>query len=407
LVSSFPERHAAWHALDGFDEWYNPPGTGAELASDTAPYAEEWLEENAGMDDWYLHVNFWDPHIPYNTPVEYGNPFEDDPAPEWPPEEVIQQHYEGYGPHSARDLHGGWNAGWDGVDENDLHPRIPPEIATREDFEQWIDGYDVGIHYMDHCIGRLCDLLKEAGVFDETLIIVSADHGENQGELNVYGDHHTADRKTCRIPLIVRGPDIQPGMDDGFHYHLDLPPTLVELAGGAPASRWDGRSFAETLLDGTEMGREYLVLGNAAWACQRSVRWDRWLLMQTYHDGFKDFDPIMLFDLENDPHETENLAEENPSVVEEGLSLLHRWHSRRMMEAATGENGGVPHAMNGVTDPMWEVLREGGPYHIRGYESWSGDLQAYVEWLRETDRAEHAEALASTEGFVTQWERSG
>jgi arylsulfatase A-like enzyme len=246
---------------------------------------------------------------------------------------------------------------------------------------------------MDAHIGKLFDLLRDAGVFEETLVVVSADHGENLGELNVYGDHQTADDKTCNIPLIVRGPEVEPGVDDALRYQLDLPPTLVELVEGDVPAGWDGRSFADTITDGAERGRDHLVLSQGTWTCQRAVRWDDRLLCKTYHDAFKsDLDDLMLFDLAEDPHETTNLAAERPEVVQEGLSTLQQWVDDRLLEATQGERGGTPAAENAATDPLWEVLREKGPYY-----TW-GSLEAYVAHLRQTDRGEHAAALLERHG---------
>lgn len=389
MISPFPKRHDAWHVLEGFREYVDPGRNGQDRADEIYPLVEEWLDENAASEDWFLHVNFWDPHVPYDTPTEYGNPFEDEPAPEWVTEEVIQEHYEGYGPHSAREVHG-VPPGFGG--DLDL-PRVPSEISSREEFAQYVDGYDVGIHYMDHYLGKVFDRLRDAGVFEETLIIVSADHGEQMGELNVYGDHHTADHATTRVPLIVRGPDVRPGTDDGLHYQLDLAPTVAELVGADVPRRWDGQSFADSVTEGVDASREQLVLSQGAWSCQRSVRWDSWILLKTYHDGFKGaLEPTMLFDLEDDPHETNNLADDRPDVVTEGEARLQRWHDERMQEAAYGTNGGTPDAPRGVTDPLWEVIREGGPYHVRG------KLEAYARRLRETGRDHHATELERRHG---------
>lgn len=95
--------------LDGFDQWQY---TGEFRSDGVYPYAEEWLEQHANEDDWYLHINAWNPHTPYNTPEEYGNPSADEPAPEWPDEETIREQYEGYGPRSAQELmNWGWRLG--------------------------------------------------------------------------------------------------------------------------------------------------------------------------------------------------------------------------------------------------------------------------------------------------------
>ncbi|WP_276256592.1 sulfatase family protein [Halomontanus rarus] len=391
LISPFPQRHGAFHVVDGFDEWCDTGGGGTERAEVVYPYAEQWLDEHATEEDWYLHVNFWDPHTPYDTPEEYGNPFADDPAPEFPDEATIQEHYDSYGPHSAQDLHHGYLAGRGAPNLE----RTPDEIASRADFERWIDGYDVGIRYMDDFIARLFEQLKAAGVFEETLIVLTADHGENQGELNVYGDHQTADDKTCRVPLIVRGPDVEPGVDDDLHYHLDFTRTLCELAGGHPAPGWDGQSFADAIIEGTSQGRDALVLGQAAWACQRAARWDRWLLIRTYHDGWKDFAPLELYDLSDDPHETTDLSEERPDIVEEGLAILARWEGERHLEAATGNAGGNPDGPRALIDPLFEVIEEGGPAYMRG------NMDTYTERLRATGREEFADDIERRDGIVS------
>ncbi len=394
FISPFPQRHAAWHVLDGFNEWHDTKGSGNERADVVYPYAEQWLEGHADEDDWYLHVNFWDPHTDYDTPEEYGNPFENEPAPEWLTDDLIEEHRRSYGPHSAQDLHHDHMTGV----AFDSPPRTPDEIRDREDFERWIDGYDVGIRYADEYVGKLLDLLEEKGIRDETLIIISADHGENQGELNVYGDHQLADEWTCRIPLIVAGPEIEPGIDDGLHYNLDLPPTITELINGDVPTGWDGRSFATSLINGDDVGREVLVFSQGTWTCQRAVRWDDWLLLQTYHDGWREIEPLALFDLAEDPHETTNLAESEPAVVERGLSLLQRWHTDRMIENATGEAGGIPETPRELADPLLEVIREGLPYYQRG------SREEYADRLDETGRDEHARTVRDEDEITTQIE---
>lgn len=202
--------------------------------------------------------------------------------------------------------------------------RMPEEIASREDFKQFVDDYDTSIRYMDDYIGHVFDLLSQMGVFEDTLIIVSSDHGENLGELNVYGDHTTVDEATCRLPLVVHGPEIEPGVDNSFHYQLDLGPTLVELVNQEPAPRWDGRSFATSLTDGEPITRDYLVFGHCAWTCQRSIRFDNWPLIHTYHDAYMDLAPVMLFDIADDPHEATDLTLNRPDIVARGSRVALR-----------------------------------------------------------------------------------
>ena len=373
-ISPFAERHAAWQFYAGYREMYNPGKRGGERADEVNPLAIPWLQRHAQEDNWFLHVNYWDPHTAYRTPESFGNPFADDPPPGWLTDEIRQAHYESYGPHSAQDTMG-WSAGsrW---------PRVPDSIASMDDYKRWIDGYDVGIRYADHHIEQVLSVLDEKKVLDDTVIIVSADHGENQGELNIYGDHHTADNITSRVPMIVRWPGITTTarVDNAFHYQFDVAATVLELIGSRVPPLWDGRSFATSFREGREGGRENLIVSQMAWSCQRSVRFREWLMMRTYHDGFKDFPPIMLYDVESDPHLLNNLSEEKSEVVNEALAILENWHAD-MMATSTEP-----------VDPMQTVLKEGGPFHVRTA------LDRYCEHLKETGRAHHADALMKRHG---------
>src|SRR5690606_737945 len=171
IISPFAGRHAAWHILQGFLEVHDTGKHAGETAGDVSKEALRWIKERGTeKEDWFLYLNFWDPHTPYRTPADYGNPFKDDPAPEWLTEEIIAKQRETFGTMSARDLPGGSN--W---------PGLPKEIASREDFKAWIDGYDTAIRHVDDHVGKILEALEEQGILDETIIVISADHGENQG----------------------------------------------------------------------------------------------------------------------------------------------------------------------------------------------------------------------------------
>jgi arylsulfatase A-like enzyme len=258
---------------------------------------------------------------------------------------------------------------------------VPLQIRTLDDYRRWIDGYDVGIRYMDDHVGRVLGALDAKGVLDDLVIIVSSDHGENLGELNVYGDHQTADHITSRVPLMVRWPGVPgPSVDRGLHYQVDMAATVAELCGGKVPALWDGVSFAGEFRAGRESGRGYVVASQCAWSCQRAARWGDWICIRTYHDGLKDFPPVMLFNVVDDPHETCNVVHERPEVADHGLALIERWQAE-MMETSDSE-----------VDPLWTVVREGGPLHTRH------DLARYCRWLRGTGRAHHAEALEARHG---------
>jgi choline-sulfatase len=377
--SPFAERHAAWWFYAGFREAHNTGKLGGERADEVVPLAIDWLDQQGQEDNWFLHVNVWDPHTTYRTPMEFGEPFENDDPPEFPSEELIRHHYNSYGPHSARETAGYSDA------EKEAFPRDISSIRDRRDFTKWINGYDTGIRYADEWFGKLLSKLEEKGILDETVIIITSDHGENQGELGVYGDHHTADHITCRVPYILRIPGLtDSGRTDGaLHYQADLSATLIELLGGRVPTLWDGRSFAEEFKQDREQGREELVISNNAWACQRAVVWDNWLAMRTFHTGFKAFPEYMLFDLKSDPHETVNLAREKPDVLAEGMKRLEAWTTEMM------------HSSEQIIDPMWTVISEGGPFHANE-KSWV--FEHYLKRLRDTGRSFYADFLAENKG---------
>jgi choline-sulfatase len=382
-VSPFAERHSAFHFYANFHEIHNPGRRGLERADEIEPIARDFLRRRGKDDAWFLHVNLWDPHTPYRTPESVGEPFAGAPLPAWLTDDVRARHFQGYGPHSAREVIGFSDTPPPSIPWS--YPRHPLVMDSMDAVRRMFDGYDTGVLYADRAVGALLDELDALGVLDQTAIIISADHGENLGELNVYGDHQTADQITTRVPWILRWPGVTDALAGrslrALHYQVDGAATIIELAGGQVPSSWDGRSFAATLGRGDDIGRPWLVTSQAAWTCQRAVRFQHdgadYVCIRTYHDGYHDFGELMLFDVGADPHEQRDLAAARPEVVRAALAHLDQWHAD-MMRTATHPG-----------DPMWTVMREGGPKHIRG------ELLAYIARLQATGRSHHAAALAA------------
>ncbi|HEY1683269.1 MAG TPA: sulfatase [Tepidisphaeraceae bacterium] len=373
-ISSFGERHSAWHWYAGFNDIINPGFMGLDSAEQVTPAALRWLNEHGSGENWFLHVNFWDPHTPYRVPESFGDPFDDDPLPEWLTDEVRKKHWNQPGPHSAQEV-----LGWDDTPPAwaKSYLRQPVTMDSMRKVRAMFDGYDTGVKYADEHIGQLMNFLADKNVLDDTVIIISADHGENLGELNVYGDHQTADNITSRVPLIVRWPKTgkENRVDSGFIYHFDFAATMIQMLGGQVPENWDAIGFGEAFKAGHSSRREALVISQGAWSCQRSARFEDYLLMRTYHDSFHNWPDIMLYNVKTDPHLQHDLAPANPEICARGLTIIDAWHDSMMATA--------PHAV----DPMHTVLGEGGPYHARGM------LPKYLERLRSTGRKESAEAL--------------
>jgi choline-sulfatase len=153
-------------------------------------------------------------------------------------------------------------------------------------------------------VGELLDALESTGMHRDTVVMLTADHGEMAGERGLWYKMSFFEG-SVRVPLIVRGPGIARGRAAGAVSHLDLAPTLAELA-AAPVGEagLEGRSLVPTLCgagpcpDGAES--EYLAEGVAAPAVM--IRRGRYKYIRCGGD------PDQLYDLDADPRELVNLA---------------------------------------------------------------------------------------------------
>ncbi len=394
--SPFAQRHGAWHWYAGFQEMHNSGYHGMETANWISPDVVDWIERK-GDDEkpFFMWVNIWDPHTPYRTPAEMENPFKDDPLPAWYNEDIRREHWGKPGPHSAQETNG-FDL-WDQATYDELGgwmeaiPRLQPNaIDSMDEARRMFDGYDMGVAYADLHIGKIIQALKDKGIYEDTAIIISSDHGENLGELWVYGDHQTADQCTSRLPMIVRWPGLTDNYagqtDDRLIYNVDIAATILELCDRDVPTVWDGQSIAGDLQSGTlnHPHRDHLVLSQLAWCAQRAARWDHYLYIQTYHDGFHDYPDDMLFDLEADPHEQHNLADDHPELVIRGQAILNTWLTDCLKTATHGQ------------DPLWTVMHEGGPLHVRD------EGPTYLKRLMATGREESARRLGDKHSIDIQ-----
>ncbi len=372
--STFAERHSAWWFNAGFNECHNVGGRGGESAEAITPHVLDWLRRNGTTDNWFLHIHYWDPHTPYRAPASFGDPFADKPlADDWIDEDIFQEHLHHVGPHCANEINM-----WDDS-SNPRLPRHPGRLNTLEEAKRFIDQYDCGVRYTDDNIAQIIDLVKEMGLYDDDLaIIVTADHGENLGELGLYAEHGTADEPTCHIPMIIKWPGARKNaVVSGFYDNTDLLPTVQELLGTEIVGNYDydGVSYAKTLLTGEDCSRKSVVLTQCCHVCQRSARFGDYLYIRTVHGGYHLFPKEMLFNVKEDPHQLHDLAAEKPELCALGAKIILDWNDEMMKKSDFD------------ADPMWTVMREGGPEHARGM------LETYIRRLEETGRGEFVPAL--------------
>lgn len=188
---------------------------------------------------------------------------------------------------------------------------------------------------VDRQFGRLLDLLDVGGRIDNTIVVLTADHGELLGAHGLYCKNISAYEEVYNIPMVLAGPGIAGGRERNARVGLhDLGPTLLEMTGANPLEHTHGRSFAELLPDPAPSGSgdgftrgvaEYF--GSRYMLTQRVFWEENWKLVL---NGF-DFDE--LYDLETDPYEMDNRIDD-PACRAQLRDMMAGFH--RMMRD-TGE----------------------------------------------------------------------
>jgi arylsulfatase A-like enzyme len=196
-----------------------------------------------------------------------------------------------------------------------------PEELTEADVSDLLKLYDGEIRYTDAQIRNVVDALKRDGIYEDTVVIVTADHGEAFGEHGRFGHHPDLYDELLRVPLILNGPGISPGTVDQQVSLIDVGPTIYDLVGTETPSVVQGESFYP-LLDG-ESQEESIALITAARDDRMACRTSEWKFFWRV-----DEDEFELYDLTDDPAEQTDLSDERPEVVERFVDRLNAYRER-------------------------------------------------------------------------------
>jgi arylsulfatase A-like enzyme len=197
--------------------------------------------------------------------------------------------------------------------------RLAPWPRTPQEVRRQLHEYYAVISGLDFHIGRLLQTLADRKLTGETIIVFTSDHGLAMGSHGLFGKQNLYEH-SMRVPLVFTGPGIERGSSDALVYLLDLMPTLCDLAGAKAPRDIDGISLMP-ILHG-EQTKVRNMLGTAYRDVQRAIRDDRWKLIR-----YPQVNRTQLFDLENDPEELRNLADE-PAQAEQIVrltKLLEDW----------------------------------------------------------------------------------
>ena len=214
-----------------------------------------------------------------------------------------------------------------------LHWYLPePRLKWVKDHHQWrnlVRSYLACTSFVDAQVGRLLDALDQAGLADNTIVVVWGDHGWHLGEKGITGKNSLWERST-RVPLILAGPGIARDARCSAPVELlDVYPTLVDLCSLTRRDELEGLSLVPQLVDGkTRRERPAITTHNRG---NHAVRSERWRYIR-YADDSEE-----LYDTLSDPNEWHNLAgQEVHSAIKEEH---RRWLPQH--EAAPVKNSAV------------------------------------------------------------------
>lgn len=305
------------HFERGFDDyitydWDRSDPTVLRKAETVTALALPVIEQlSRGDAPFFLFVHYWDPHTPYLPPPPYRSKF----------------YGRGRDPYDV-DNHS-MDEAWSWEPFKWYFHSWMPGIT---DSEYVINLYDGETAYMDRQLRRIWAALEPVAA--ETLVIVTADHGEILDEQLGFFDHHGLYEGNVHVPLLMFWPGRLPRgrRVPGWVQNVDLAPTILDLAGIPDRDRMEGLSLLPSIFGVRDGNYDELVFSEATWQLKRAIRSGRWKLIEALEPDRHGRPMHELFDLDSDPREQNNLAAAQPEQVAELHRRLDQWLERRLHE---------------------------------------------------------------------------
>jgi len=296
-----------------YEDDYIAPRTGAA--------AERWLERHY-KQRFFLYVDMWDPHEPWDPPAHW---------------------VERYLP------------GWDGTIVNPPYWRWRDAGLTARDIKIANACYCGEVSMVDRAVGRLLERIESLGLMDETIILFTADHGFHIGEHGLLGKMLSKKglfkgaplyEEVTRVPFLLYVPGEKPKRTSAIIQPPDIMPTLFDLLRVKTPPGAQGQSFAPIVRGRKGEGREFAVttmpLYNPGMTTKAVDDFERrvetylpatitappWVLLY-YRQGA----PVELYNLKRDPQQKKNVAKQHPAIVKR----LHRSYANFLREIGTEE----------------------------------------------------------------------
>jgi arylsulfatase A-like enzyme len=241
--------------------------------------AMELLEAaGAAEQPFFLVVDNYDPHEPWDTPEEYVSLYDDEP-------------YDGPEPYSV--IYGN------------------SDYLTERELKRMKARYAGEVTMVDRWLGRFLDKMEELGLFENTLLVLISDHGVGFGEHGITGKPaYALWPEITDIPFMIRHPEGEGAGEtsDFFASTHDVAPTILGFLGVEPRSPMDGQDLSVLFDGGEPEERPYFTLGynDRVWARDEDY------VMFCRNDGSN----VLLYDLNADPQMNSNIAGDNQDVID-------------------------------------------------------------------------------------------
>lgn len=305
----------------GFDQFLQPASDSHLDGASTLQGIEAWCEEwsAAGERPLFLWLHLYDPHTPYV-----------------PPEEFMQSYTAEHGPLPPK------QADPASMPVLDVVPADMEFLLGTTNIEWARTQYSAGVAYADLLLERTDKALRGAGLLSRAVWAVTADHGESLGERNSWFNHRGLFPEVTRVPLILNGLGSS-GSNSEPVSTLDIAQTLLQAAGGSSATMGRGENLSDTRAPESKRTIWFEHASNHQVGCRSGP----WYFVTTISDDMSFGLEVVvddagrkvpklpnvpkgthfLFNLEQDPELTTNLAEREPDVVDSFLRELEIWRA--------------------------------------------------------------------------------
>jgi arylsulfatase A-like enzyme len=266
----------------GFAEWVRETNVAGSVDDRyTVDEAIKWIDGVAGQP-FFVHMNLQSSHLPYVVPDGFPRRF----SPET-------------------------------IDFAIMWGKFPIEKVDV------VKGrYADSLYYEDMQIARLFQSLKSHGQWDNTLIVIGGDNGEAFYEHNFSAHASSLFNEVVKVPMIIRAPDLAPGLDNRPAMFLDVPPSILQLLGFPAHPGFQGISLFEPRPDPDRS--LYMIVQTPA-AFQSAVIRSGFKLLFSEWDG-----RYYVWDQVNDPAEKHNLASSRPDLVQDLDRRLKLWRQEQL-----------------------------------------------------------------------------